>query len=108
MGKPKLGTVYLVHFERRYHHAGHYLGFTADDNPNARLEEHRNNRGSRLLEVINNAGINWELARVWNRATRSFERRLKKRKEAPRLCPICCPCPKPAPIKTKRRKMVCA
>ncbi len=103
MGKPKLGSVYLIHFERRYHHAGHYIGFTTDTA--ARLEDHRNNRGSRLIEVINGAGINWELARLWNNATRSFERRLKRRKEAPRLCPICCPCPKPANV--KKRKVTC-
>ena len=38
------GIVYLLHFERSYRHARHYIGFT--QNLEQRLEEHRAGRGS--------------------------------------------------------------
>ena len=79
-------TVYLLHFERRLHHAGHYLGST--DDLTRRLAEHRAGRGARLIEVITEAGIDFVLARTWQ-GDRNLERRLKRRKEAPRLCPLC-------------------
>ncbi|WP_201365820.1 hypothetical protein [Dictyobacter formicarum] len=82
-------TVYLLHFEKRYQHAGHYLGWT-DDLP-ARLEAHRSGRGARLMEVIKEHGISWQLARVWEDGDRALERRLKRQKAGPRLCPLCHP-----------------
>jgi hypothetical protein len=81
-------AVYLIHFDRPYKHSRHYLGFA--DNVDARLERHRAGHGSRLMEVITNAGITWQLARTWT-GDRKFERRLKNRKESPALCPICSP-----------------
>lgn len=80
------GMVYLLHFQRRYRHAGHYLGWTA--NLRERLRAHRSGNGARLLEVITEAGINWTLARTWE-GGRDLERRLKAQKNSPRLCPIC-------------------
>ncbi len=82
--------VYLLHFERPYHHAKHYLGFT--DDLERRLEQHRagdRNSHHRLMQVIAAAGIGFVLARTWRTEDRHFERRLKKRKAATRLCPIC-------------------
>ena len=84
--QPVTRTVYLLHFEHRHHHAGHYLGST--DNLQRRLAQHRAGRGARLIEVITAAGIGFELARTWE-GDRTLERRLKRRKEGPRLCPIC-------------------
>lgn len=81
--------VYLLHFERPYHHARHYLGFT-NDLP-GRLALHRKPDGSshhRLIQVIRAAGIDFVLARTWD-GGRELERALKRRKSAPRLCPIC-------------------
>jgi predicted GIY-YIG superfamily endonuclease len=80
------GTVYLIHFERRLKHAGHYLGFCHDIAQ--RLGQHRAGSGARLLEVIGQAGIEWKLVRTWQ-GDRKIERRLKKRKNTPRLCPVC-------------------
>ncbi len=57
---PTAGTVYLLHFQRPYRHARHYLGW-ASDLP-ARLAEHAAGRGARLLAVIQAAGIGWTLA----------------------------------------------
>ena len=80
-------TVYLLHFERRYRHAGHYLGFAED--MGARLAAHRNGTGARLIQVIAQAGIGWRLARTWPDGDRALERRLKNQKHGPRLCPEC-------------------
>ncbi len=77
---------YLLHFDAPYRHARHYLGSTSD--LEARLAEHAAGRGARLLEVITAAGISWELARTWP-GGRVDERRLKRQKSAPRLCPVC-------------------
>lgn len=82
----KTSITYLIHFASKYKHAGHYIG-SADD-LEQRLADHRSNQGARLLQVINAAGIAWEVARTWP-GGRKFERQLKNRKEAKRLCPTC-------------------
>jgi predicted GIY-YIG superfamily endonuclease len=81
-------VVYLIHFDRPYKHARHYLGSAAD--LGARLDEHRRGAGSRLMAVISAAGIPWCLARTW-RGGRQLERRLKNHGGATRMCPICTP-----------------
>ncbi len=82
------GIVYLLHFTSPYKHARHYVGFTTD--LAARLADHFNGRGARLLEVIVAAGIGAQLARTWA-GNRKLERQIKNRKATPRLCPICNP-----------------
>jgi predicted GIY-YIG superfamily endonuclease len=79
-------TVYLLHFDAPYQHARHYVGFT--DNLENRLAEHRKGNGARLIQVITGVGIGFVLARTWQ-GDRNFERQLKKRRCAPRYCPIC-------------------
>lgn len=82
-------TVYLLHFERPIsdrHTCQHYIG-SADD-LRKRLEQHRAGTGARLCQVAKERGIGFVLARVWM-GGRELERRLKHRKEAPKLCPIC-------------------
>jgi predicted GIY-YIG superfamily endonuclease len=79
--------VYLIHFEPAYKHARHYLGY-ADDIA-ARLALHRAGQGARLTQVAADAGCKIRLVKVWPGADRHFERKLKNRKESPRLCPIC-------------------
>ena len=80
------GTVYLLHFDRPYRHAGHYTGWTT--NLPARLAEHATGHGARLLAVITQAGIGWHLARTWP-GTRHTERGLKRQGGASRRCPLC-------------------
>jgi hypothetical protein len=46
-----------------------------------------------LLAVARAAGCAFELTRLWWPASRRFERELKQRKYAPRLCPRCSPAP---------------
>jgi hypothetical protein len=80
-----VGTVYLLHFDSRYGHAGHYTGWS--DLP-ARLAEHAAGRGARLMAVITEVGISWHLARTWV-GRRSLERALKRQGGASRRCPAC-------------------
>jgi predicted GIY-YIG superfamily endonuclease len=82
------GTIYLLHFSEAFKHAKHYVGF-ATDLP-SRLAEHANGTGARLLQVITEAGLSFELARTWN-GTRKGERRIKNRGGATRICPLCNP-----------------
>lgn len=80
------GVCYLIHFDTPLAHARHYLGWTT--NLPMRLEAHAKGNGSRIMEVINERGIGWQLARVWP-GGRALERQLKRQKNSPRLCPIC-------------------
>lgn len=80
--------VYLIHFERPYFHACHYLGFVKS-NLDQRIEQHRAGNGARLLQVVTQAGIDWRVVRTWPQGNRSLERRLKRQKNAWKHCPIC-------------------
>jgi predicted GIY-YIG superfamily endonuclease len=80
------GTVYLLHLSEPLAHARHYCGWTS--NLDARLEAHRKGTGARLMEVCAERGIGFQLARTWT-GDRHLERKLKRRHESPRLCPIC-------------------
>jgi hypothetical protein len=54
----------------------------------ARLTAHAAGRGARLMEVVSEAGIGWQLARIWP-GTRARERSLKGSGGAARRCPVC-------------------
>jgi hypothetical protein len=88
-GSRPVGTCYLLHFDQRYEHAGHYTGFAEGSRLLKRLGEHQGGRGARLLEVITQAGIGFRLARTWPGVTRARERQLKNQGGASRYCPIC-------------------
>lgn len=79
-------TVYLLHFDRPYGHAKHYTGVA--QNLERRLHQHRKGSGARLMEVVNQAGIDWQVARTWE-GDRKRERQLKKQGGASRHCPVC-------------------
>ncbi len=82
------GFVYLLHFCPRYKHARHYLGYTK--NLTTRIQEHQRGGGARLTQVAVANGIRLELVRIW-KGNRKLERILKRRKNAPLLCPLCNP-----------------
>ena len=84
---PETGTTYLLHFERPYRHARHYVGWT--QNLAARLEAHARGRGARLVEVAAKAGIGFTLARTWPESTRDREDLIKHAGGARRYCPEC-------------------
>src|SRR5581483_6156638 len=82
--------VYLIHFDKPYKHAKHYIGFCeGTGNLEPRMQAHAKGQGARLLEVLKQAGVGWKLVRVWRGGDRNFERALKKQKNTPRMCPIC-------------------
>jgi hypothetical protein len=81
--------VYLLHFDQRYEHAGHYTGH-ADDFDNRVVEQASgDSRAARLLQVITQAGIGFRVARLWPGASKAYERSLKNSGGASRYCPIC-------------------
>lgn len=91
-----MGYVYLLHFDRPIapgHPTQHYIGYASD--LAHRIQAHargRYNGGgngcARLCEVAKERGIGFTVARLWL-GDRPLERRLKLRKNARRLCPIC-------------------
>jgi predicted GIY-YIG superfamily endonuclease len=81
--------VYLIHFEQpisEHHTTQHYLGYAK--NLKSRIAEHKAGMGARLCKVALERGIGFEVVRTWE-GGRELERKLKKRKNAPCLCPIC-------------------
>lgn len=52
------------------------------------LRQARRDNGVPILMAVNRAGIEWQIAQVWQ-ADRSFEFYLKRRKHASRFCSIC-------------------
>jgi hypothetical protein len=114
-------TVYLIHLDQPLPRgmssngtplsAGHYMG-CADDLI-IRIDEHvmttwepleepvvlddgRKRRGEKhgpgatFMGFVNFMGVPWRLARTWEGGY-ELEKKLKNRKQAPRLCPICNP-----------------
>ncbi len=83
--------IYLLHFTAPVspdHATQHYIG-SAEDLA-ARIQAHRLGHGARLVQVAIERGIRFQVVRVWQ-GNRALERKLKNRKAAPRLCPICNP-----------------
>jgi hypothetical protein len=88
-----IGIIYLLHFDRPIGDlanprgfAGHYTGWTL--NLPARLGDHAAGRGARLMQVVGEQAIGWQLARIWP-GTRTRERSLKRSGGAARRCPVC-------------------
>jgi hypothetical protein len=87
-------ALYLLHFDRPYQHARHYLGFAKDvPTMHQRIDWHYNasaadGKKHRLMQAVRGAGISFTLARVWPDGTRDDERRKKQRGHS-RHCPIC-------------------
>ncbi len=88
-----LGTVSLLHLESGLPITGgrvapHYLGWTETD-VDARVALHIAGRGSPLVRAALALGCTVTIERTWPNVDRRFERRLKNRHEAPRMCPRC-------------------
>lgn len=89
-----MASVYLIHFDKPIGNpdkargqAQHYIGFAK--NLKRRIAEHQSGNGSRILQVVNEQGIGWRVARTWSHGSRGLERRLKNYHKARQLCPIC-------------------
>lgn len=88
------GWCYLLHLARPLGNlanaraqAQHYVGFAL--NLDERIAEHLAGEGAKITRAAVAQGIAIELVACW-RAPLAFEKQIKRRKEAPRLCPICC------------------
>lgn len=82
--------VYLIHFDQPFKHACHYIRFS--ESPacfERRIEHHRSGRGAAIMKAVTNAGIGWSVSRIWEDGDRTFERKLKNRKNSKQLCPHC-------------------
>jgi hypothetical protein len=56
-----------------------------------RVAAHRAGRGSRLMAVVADAGIEFQVARIWPGATKAHETALKDLNNRRKLCPLCTP-----------------
>jgi hypothetical protein len=88
-----VGVISLLHFDRPIGdptnprgYACHYTGWTLD--LPTRLVAHAHGHGARLMQVVGEQGIGWQLARIWT-GTRARERSLKQSGGAARRCPVC-------------------
>ncbi len=80
MTRQQIGVIYMLHFDRPYKHARHYVGWT--DDLLDRLDTHAKGHGARLVAVIWQAGIGFTLIRICE-GTRSTERAIKNEGGAP-------------------------
>jgi hypothetical protein len=86
---------YLLHFDEPYPRdrrgsVQHYIGFAQSKRTfKLRIEHHRNGSGARLMAAVSAAGIGFVVARTWDSGNRTDERKLKNRKNARKLCPVC-------------------
>lgn len=81
------GTVYVLHLEPAYRHAGHYIGWTAEG-VHERLATHLRGAGSPLIRAAVAAGSNVTVAATFD-GTRALERRLKRWHKTRQICPTC-------------------
>lgn len=89
-----MATVYLIHLSEKIGgRAGHYIGYTALETLDQRISRHRRGNGAKLLNEANRLKIEYHVVRTWEFEeafdARSFEKKLKRRKNASQLCPTC-------------------
>lgn len=83
------GMIYVLHFERAYHHAKHYIGIALDGNVNRRAFEHVTGIGSPLVKAVVEAGIEVYLT-LTVPGDRKLERKMHNR-HGTNVCPRCKP-----------------
>jgi hypothetical protein len=90
--QPQFSVCYLLHFDAPLGNPGnprgraqHYLGYA--DRLDRRALEHLTGRGAKITQALFARGIGFVIARTWP-GSRSFEKKLKRQKMGPRLCPI--------------------
>ena len=81
------GTSYLIHLEIKIAHAQHYIGWAKWFS--TRIRHHQNGTGAKFLAEAVRRGISFEVVQTWKNTDGNFERKLKNRKKARTLCPIC-------------------
>lgn len=86
MNKNIIGHIYVLHFNRPFKHAKHYIGWT--EKLVDRLDAHEKGNGSKLMRAVKEAQIGFSVANVFV-GTRDDERKMKKQKNGPRFCQLC-------------------
>jgi len=88
-----MGTVYLLHFLEPIGNpsnpramAQHYIGWGAV--AAERIAVQTAGAGAAIVRAVQARGIGFVVAATWP-GDRALERRLKRRKCAPRFCPVC-------------------
>ena len=86
-------TTYLLHFSEPIPRdqrgmVQHYLGSAKNLSKRIREHESGTRAAGRLPQVFKERGIGFVVARTWT-GGRDVERKLKNRKNAPRLCTVC-------------------
>lgn len=95
LGNEKTPALYLLHLDRPYFHARHYLGWS--NQLTFRLQEHAagGNHSTALLRALAEQHIGWRLSRLWRFPSGGeglrFETKLKRQHAAHRVCPLCHP-----------------
>ena len=89
-----MSTVYLLHFlqpignpANPHAMAQHYLG-TDLSGQRISVQTVGGHRAARIVAHVQREGIGFVVARTWP-GSRALERQLKRRKNAPKLCPVC-------------------
>jgi predicted GIY-YIG superfamily endonuclease len=81
--------VYLLHFETKYKHSQHYLGYGTDVHRRVQAQLDCKRTAAKFVKVVHKAGIKIVLARLWLGATRTRERQIKNTHNLKSYCPIC-------------------
>lgn len=77
----------MIHLDEPMAHAQHYIGWAKW--LKRRIEHHRKGTGANFLKHAVARGIDFSVVRQWENGDKNLERRLKNRKNARRLCPVC-------------------
>lgn len=77
--------VYILEFDRPMHHAKYYIGYCNEGKLDARMHYHRSKRGARITAAAVEQGIGFNVIYTFPGADRNFERKLKNRKNTPKL-----------------------
>lgn len=80
--------IYVLHFDRPFKHARHYVGFTSRKKCDVRIEQHLSGKGSPLVRAVVAEGIEVSVSLTME-GTRTQERAIKNQKNAAFICPIC-------------------
>ena len=80
-------SVYILHLNSKLRHAQHYVGWAKY--VEKRITNHKNGNGSKFTKACLKHGVSFELARVFEGADRTFERKLKNTNSTRDYCPIC-------------------
>jgi hypothetical protein len=89
------GTVYLLHFNQRIGNpdnpragAQHYYGWALVLADRITCHTLGNGNSAKIIQYVQRQGIGFQIVRTWA-GDRLLERALKRRKNAPQVCPVC-------------------